>query len=159
MLVIRSGKIVAMLFATLLFHANLAQAAEPDFQQTVAAFLEDYSKGDQTAVMAAVDLNEIRAYGSDVAEVYSGASGISQMFSNDMKLWGATAKFGPMADVSIAREGKIATIFFDAPFSVGGHPPVTVRVCMVWRLEEGTWKLIQSASSVPTVNQSRVKEN
>lgn len=136
-----------------LFTLSAAGAGEPDLRQTVTSFLQSYAKGDRAAVEGQID-PAIHIYGSDVAESYSGIAGFDRIFESDTKLWGGAAKFGAISDVSTAREGNLATIFFDAPFSVGSRPAVPVRFAMVWRLENGAWKLVQSSNVVPTVGQS-----
>jgi len=52
-----------------------------------------------------------------------------------------------MWHVSTVREGNLASIMFDVPFTAGGRSQVTMRFAMVWHLEAGGWKLAQSASS------------
>jgi ketosteroid isomerase-like protein len=128
-------------------------SAEPSLQQTVTAFLNAYAAGDKAAVINAVEPN-VQLYGSDVSEVYKGAQGASDMFDADVKLWGGAAKFGTMWHVSGARDGRLASIMFDVPFTVAKNPTVTVRFAMVWVLDGGEWKLIQSSNTVPTVGQS-----
>ena len=143
---------VALAAAWLAF-SSYAHAAEPDLQATVATYLNAYTQGDKTNVLAALD-SAVRVYGSDIAEVYSGIDGVSKMFDGDMKLWGGTGKFGAMRDVSTVHEGNLEAIFFNIPFSVRNNPPVLVRVSMVWRLNPQGWKLVESSNSVPTVGQS-----
>jgi ketosteroid isomerase-like protein len=126
--------------------------AEPNLQQTVTAFLDAYAAGDKAAVMNAVEPN-VQLYGSDVSEVYKGAQGASDMFDADMKLWGGTARFGTMWHVSGVRDGHLASIMFDVPFTAAKNPTVTVRFAMVWALDGGDWKLVQSSNAVPTVGQ------
>jgi len=128
-------------------------SAEPNLQQTVTAFLNAYAAGDKAAVINALE-PEVQFYGSDVSEVYRGAQGASDMFDADMKLWGGTARFGTMWHVSGARDGRLASIMFDVPFTAGKNPTVTVRFAMAWVLDGGEWKLVQSSNTVPTVGQN-----
>ena len=136
-----------------LFFAGSACAAEPDLTEAAEAFLSAYARGDKAAVEAVLE-PDVRLYGSDVAEFYEGTKGFEHMFANDMRLWAGSAKFGAPGDVSTTREGNLATIFFNVPFSVGARPALPVRVAMVWRLDGGQWKLVQSSNAVPTVGQS-----
>lgn len=144
---------IALPFAAACLLSTAGQAAEADLQQTVASFLASYAKGDKAAVEAQVD-PAVHIYGSDVAEAYSGLAGFDRMFNEDVQLWRGGARFGPMRNVSLVRDATLATIFFDAPFSVGSSPPVPVRFAMAWRLQNGAWKLVQSSNAVPTVGQS-----
>ena len=66
---------------------------------------------------------------------------------------GGAARFGTLRHVTSVREGNLASIMFDVPFTAGKNAPVTVRVAMVWHLEAGAWKLVQSGSTVPAVGQ------
>jgi ketosteroid isomerase-like protein len=127
-------------------------SAEPNLQQTVSAFLNAYAAGDKATVIDAIEPN-VQLYGSDISEVYKGVQGASDMFDADMKLWGGTAKFGTMWHASAMRDGRLATIMFDVPFTAGKNPTVTVRFAMAWVLEGGEWKLIQSSTTVPSVGQ------
>ncbi|MDR3528250.1 MAG: nuclear transport factor 2 family protein [Rhizomicrobium sp.] len=145
-------RLFIMLTAGFVFSAA-AWAQNIELQSTVASYLNSYAIGDRAAVLGALD-PDVRSYGSDVAEVFSGKDAVAKMFDEDMKLWGATAKFGEMHNVSIVSEGALETIFFDVPFSVAGRPPVQVRVAMVWRSGAQGWKLVQSSNTVPTVGQS-----
>jgi ketosteroid isomerase-like protein len=131
----------------------LPAVAEPNLQQTVTAFLNAYAAGDKATVINTIEPN-VQLYGSDLSQVYKGAQGASDMFDADMKLWGGTAKFGTMWHVSAMRDGRLATIMFDVPFTAGSNSSVTVRFAMAWVLDGGEWKLIQSSNTVPAVGQA-----
>jgi hypothetical protein len=127
-------------------------AAEPNLQQSVTAFLNAYAAGDKAAVIDAMEPN-VQLYGRDVSEVFKGAQGASDMFDTDMKRWGGTARYGTMWHVSALRDGRLASIMFDIPFTAGKNPTVTLRFAMAWVLDGDAWKLIQSSSTAPTVGQ------
>jgi ketosteroid isomerase-like protein len=131
----------------------LVLAATADVQQATRAYLDAYTSGDRAAILAVLDEQSV-AYGSDAAEVHRGREQVMKMFDDDMKLWGKTARIGEMSDVSVAQAGALRSIFFQAPFSVGGRPPLMVRIAIVWERVRGGWKLRQSSSSVPTHGQS-----
>ena len=103
--------------------------------------------------MALIDPN-IRLYGSDVAEIYSGREGAGKMFDMDTRLWGGAAHFGDLRAISECRSGDLATLFFDVPLRVASRPERVVRFATLWRYSDGAWRLIQSANMVPTVGQS-----
>jgi hypothetical protein len=128
-------------------------SAEPNLQQAVTAFLNAYAGGDKATVVDALEPG-VQLYGSDVSEVYKGVQGASDMLDADMKLWGGRAKFGTMWHVSGVRDGRLASIMFDVPFTAGKNPTVTVRFAMVWALDGDAWKLAQSSNMIPTVGQS-----
>jgi|SRR5579885_875911 len=102
-------------------------AAPANLPAAVAEFLRAYASGNKAEVLADV-APDVKMYGSDVAEFYSGKEGAGRMFDGDMKLWRGAAKFGAMQHVTEAREGNLESIFFDVPFAVGSRPPVTVRL-------------------------------
>lgn len=126
--------------------------AAPDLRRTVSEFLNAYAAGDKATVIATVE-PDVQLYGSDLSEVYRGAEGASDMLDADSKLWGGTAKFGTMWHVSTVREGNLGAIMFDVPFTAGKAAQVTLRFAMVWHLEAGLWKLVQSSNTVPTTGQ------
>src|SRR5690349_16748883 len=125
----------------------------PDLAANAKALLDAYAKGDKPAVMALIDPN-IRLYGSDVAEIYSGREGAAKMFDMDTRRWGGGARFGDLRAISEFRSDDLATLFFDVPFSVASRPEMVVRFATLWRYHDGAWRLIQSANMVPTVGQS-----
>jgi hypothetical protein len=125
----------------------------PDLAANAKALLDAYAKGDKPAVMAVMD-PDIRLYGSDVAEIYSGRESALKMFDLDTRLCGGAAHFGDLRAISEFRSGDLATLFFDVPFSVASRPEMIVRFATLWRYSDGAWRLIQSANMVPTVGQS-----
>jgi ketosteroid isomerase-like protein len=123
-------------------------------EDTAAEFLRAYAAGNHDAVMRVIADDSIHVYGSDVAEVVTTKAGLQAMFDADQQLWRGTASFGSMRNVSSVAAGSLVTLFFDAPFIVGGHPEVIVRFATVWRRDGASWKLVQSTNVVPTVGQS-----
>ena len=120
-------------------------------------FLDAYASGDRRTVLGMVDADQITVYGSDVAEVLHRSAEFALMLVNDQKLWGGSAKIGPMRDVSTVVRGDLGTVFFDAGFSVGTQPEVTVRFATVWRQTRKGWLLVQSSNCVPTSGQSALE--
>ena len=132
--------------------ASPCYAIDPVEVQT-QAFLTAYANGDRASVLSAIDTGTV-IYGSDAAEVFRGPDEVRTMLENDRKLWGDSARIGPMQHVSVIHRGDIVSIFFDAPFSAGGRPPVLVRFAFVWTLAHGHWLLAQGSNTVPTTGQS-----
>ena len=130
------------------------QAQTGKVEAQTRAFLDAYARGDTASVLGQVDRDAVAIYGSDAAEVFHGASGVETMMANDLKLWGGAAKIGMMEHVSVVERRGMASIFFDAPFSVGSRPAVPVRFAMVWRHAGKGWLLVQSSNVVPTQGQS-----
>jgi hypothetical protein len=128
-------------------------AAAPDIKQQTRLFLDAYARGDRDKVLPLLDPG-IAIYGSDAAEISNGTEAASTLITNDQHLWGGPAHIGEMKNVSLIRQGNLASIFFDANFSAGGRPPVPVRFAMVWRHTSGKWLLVQSSNVVPTQGQS-----
>ena len=141
------------ILCTILISAPSAIAAAPDIKQQTRLFLDAYAHGDSDKVLPLLDPG-IAIFGSDAAEVSVGTDAASTLFTNDQRLWGGPAHIGEMKNVSLIRQGNLASIFFDADFSAGGRPPVPVRFAMVWRLTSGKWLLVQSSNVVPTQGQS-----
>jgi hypothetical protein len=110
----------------------------PDLAVHAKAVLDAYAKGDKSAVMALIDPN-IRLYGSDVAEIFSGRQG---------------AHFGDLRAISEFRSDDLATLFFDVPFSDASRPEIIVRFATLWRYGDGAWRLIQIANTLPAADQS-----
>jgi hypothetical protein len=140
-------------FAALLFCAP-SWSQSTAIQDRTRLFLDAYAKGDRQTVLNLVDHTHVTMYGSDVAEVVHGADALLNLIDSDQKLWGGTAHMGPMDHVTITETKGLATIFFDVAFSVGGRPPIPVRVAAVWKREGKSWLLIQSSNSVVTEHQS-----
>lgn len=130
------------------------QAQTRGVEAQTREFLDAYARGDKASVLGQVDRKAVAIYGSDAAEVFHGASGVENMIANDMKLWGGAATIGAMEHVSVVERKGLAAIFFDAPFSAGGRPPIPVRFAMVWRRAGKGWRLVQSSNVVPTQGQS-----
>jgi hypothetical protein len=138
---------------TLLTIAPTSPASKPDIQHQTELFLTAYANGDSATVLPLLDDN-VAIYGSDVSEIRHGIAGASSLLADDQKLWGGPAHIGPMKNTSVIQEGALASIFFDADFSVSGRPALPVRFAMVWQLKSGRWLLIQSSNVVPTQGQS-----
>ena len=119
---------------------------------TARTMLDAYAAGDRQAVAAGLD-REVHVYGSDRREVAATPAGFMTLYDTDQKLWRGAASFGPMQNVSLVSDGRLAGLFFDREFTVGGRTTV-VRFATVWRLEKAGWKLVQSANVVPTFGQS-----
>ncbi len=137
----------------------LSLAASPGYSQTAGvrsrtrAFLDAYAQGDSKTILDSVDTNTT-VYGSDAAEFFRGSAAVGTMLANDSRLWAGTAHIGEMQDVSVFKTRNLQTIFFQAPFTVGGRPPVLVRFCMVWKRSSGHWHVLQSSNAVVTQGQS-----
>lgn len=140
-------------FAALLLCAPSWSQSSP-IQDRTRIFLDAYAKGDQQTVLNLIDHSQVTMYGSDVAEVVHGADALLKLMDSDQKIWGGAAHMGPMSHVSVTETKGLATIFFDVTFSVGGRPPIPVRVAAVWKREGKSWLLIQSSNSVVTEHQS-----
>ncbi len=144
---------VALTFIAVNLLPSLAAAGAPDVAHETRLFIDAYVHGDSKTVLAFIDPNVV-VFGSDEAEVLHGAAAVNQMLEDDLKLWGGTARFDSMEHVSIIESGDIASIFFDAGFSVGNRPAVPVRFAMVWHRSVAGWKLVQSSNVVPTEGKS-----
>ena len=137
----------------------LSVAASPGYAQTsgvrsrTRAFLDAYAQGDSKTILDSVDA-KTTVYGSDAAEFFRGSAAVGTMLANDSHLWAGTAHIGEMQDVSVFKARNLQTIFFQAPFTVGGRPPVIVRFCMVWKRSAGRWHVLQSSNAVVTQGQS-----
>jgi hypothetical protein len=123
----------------------------PDLRQAVIVFLNAYASGDKAATIAALD-PKVEIYGSDLSAIYHGISGASDLFDANQKLWSGAAKFGTMFHVSGVRDGSLASVMLDIPFTSGQNPTVTMRFAMVWHLDAGGWKLVQSSDFAPGEN-------
>jgi ketosteroid isomerase-like protein len=137
----------------MLIGAPAIAATKPDIAQQTQLFLNAYASGDRNTVLSMIASDAV-VYGSDASEIVHGAAAGSSLFTDDQRLWGGSAHIGEMKNISMVRQGNLASIFFDADFSVGGRPPLPVRYAMVWRLTSGKWLLVQSSNVVPTQGQS-----
>ncbi len=149
----RSFLFSALLCAALGAVAGAADGTH-DLQERARLLLDAYARGDRAAVLSMVDGDSVTIYGSDAAEIFHGAAAIGKMLDDDQRLWGGAAKIGTMEHVTTVKEGNLASIFFDAPFSAGGRPAVPVRFAMVWKRSGKKWLLVQSSNVVPTRGQS-----
>jgi SnoaL-like domain len=134
--------------------ATPAFAKPTDIAAQTRLLLDAYARGDRSTVLGLIDENSITVYGSDFAEVCHGSAAFETLLSNDLRLWGGPAHIGAMEHVSIIETDGMASIFFDAPFSAGGRPPLPVRFAMVWRRTGDEWRLVQSSNVAPTQGQS-----
>jgi hypothetical protein len=160
----RLARLSAILVAILLTAVLIGGlAAQPAFAKTadIAAqtrlLLDAYARGDRSTVLGLIDQDSITVYGSDFAEVCQGSAAFETLLSNDLRLWGGPAHIGTMEHVSIIQTDGMASIFFDAPFSAGGRPPLPVRFAMVWRRTGDEWRLVQSSNVAPTQGQSAAR--
>lgn len=128
------------------------RSEKPDLAAYAKALLDAYAKGDEPTITALIDPN-VRLYGSDVAELYSGRQGTGKMFDMDTRLWAGAAHFGDLQAISEFRSGDLATLFFEVPFAVANRPEMVVRFATLWRYREGTWRLIESDNMAPVVKQ------
>jgi hypothetical protein len=129
------------------------RAAEPNLESVAMAFLDAYAAGDWKKVQAGLSKRDVHVYGSDVSEFAAGEAGVKAMFDNDQKLWRGGGRFGEASQFSSVTSGRLAALFFNRVFEVGGQK-MAVRFSTVWRLESGAWKLVQSSNVVPTKGQS-----
>lgn len=149
--------LLAAALAALPFFATSVGAEEPDVRTQTRLFLDAYARGDRATVLGLVDRAAVTVYGSDEDEVFTGAAAVATMLENDQRLWGGPATIGPMEHVTVAANGDLASVFFDAPFAVHGGPSIAVRFATVWRRSPGGWRLVQSSNVVPTRGQSAAR--
>jgi hypothetical protein len=138
---------------TLVVIATLVGKIPDGLENSARRFLDAYGRGDEAQVMSMVTAGDFHAYGSDAAEAIEGREAFRSMLADDQKLWGGKASIGPMTHVSAIQSGKLATLFFDAEFSLSGRT-VPIRFATVWRKEHGAWRLAQESNVVPTTGQS-----
>jgi ketosteroid isomerase-like protein len=138
---------------SLIVLAALAGSIPNGLEVRARAFLDAYSKGDEAKVMAMVTSRSLHIYGSDAAEAIEGRQAFRAMLADDQKLWGGNASIGPMTHVSGEQSGSLATLFFDADFTLNGNT-LPIRFATVWRKEHGQWMLVQESNVVPTRGQS-----
>lgn len=154
---IRRAAVLAAALAALPFSERPASAQPLDVTAQTRLFLDAYARGDRANVVRLLDGDAVTVYGSDADEVFHGGAAVAGMLANDLRLWGGSARIGRMEHVSVVERGELASIFFDAPFSVRGRASMPVRFAMVWRRAHGPWLLVQSSNVVPTRNQSAAK--
>ncbi|MES2294333.1 MAG: nuclear transport factor 2 family protein [Pseudomonadota bacterium] len=138
---------------SLIVMAALAGEIPSGLDGTARQFLDAYARGDDAQVMSMTTKGDLHIYGSDAAEAIEGRKAFRLMMADDQKLWGGKASIGPMTHVSSTQSGKLATLFFDADFTLNGNT-VPIRFATVWRKEHGGWKLVQESNVVPTTGQS-----
>ena len=148
------GAVLAGALAVFALCSTPVYAAAPNVTEQTRLFLDAYAHGDRATVLRLVDGDAVTVYGSDADEVFTGRAAVATMLDDDQRLWGGPATIGAMEHVTVAANGDLASVFFDAPFSVRGGPSLPVRFAMVWRRSHGGWLLVQSSNVVPTRGQS-----
>lgn len=126
----------------------------PPIQALTRTFLDAYARADAPAVLALTDSAHLTIYGSDISEFVQGRAAFLTMLQNDARLWQNSAHIGRMQHISTIVSGNLATIFFDADFTVGSRPAVPIRCSLVWQRHGHRWLLRQAANVVPTTGQS-----
>ena len=134
--------------AAVVLAAASAPAPDPIIARTMA-FLDAYASDDVDRVLAMTDPRRISLYGSDVAEFCEGADCVRRTMADDFALW-KTARFGAPEQITVRREGRLASIVFNVPMSIGGRAELPIRMSLVWRREGGAWRLTQASNVVPT---------
>ena len=134
-----------------------AWAQDSEIQKDTQVFLDAYVRGDRQVILTLIDQENIMMYGSDATEIVHGSDALLKLVATDQQLWGGSAHFGAMEQVSLVQNHSFASIFFDIPFSVGGRPPVPVRVAAIWKREGKRWLLVQSSNAVVTEHQSAIE--
>ena len=132
-------------------------AQDSEIQKDTPVFLDAYGRGDGQVILTLIDQENVTMYGSDATEVVHGSDALLKLVAADQQLWGGSAHFGAMEHVSLVQNHSFASIFFDIPFSVGGRPPVPVRVAAIWKREGERWLLVQSPNAVVTEHQSAIE--
>lgn len=127
--------------------------ADADAISLTSRFLDSYVGNDEQAVRAFL-APDVKAYGTDVSEFFSGPDGVVEMLRNDQKLWRRSGSLGDVAHSSVVGGCGLASVAFHRPFLIPGRPAVHVRFNMIIRDDGERWLLAQSANSVPTVGQS-----
>jgi hypothetical protein len=148
----------ATIFAAVALAACARSAPDPAAMRAqlaarAQALLDAYAANDQTTVLGMLDPEQFTFFGSDAAEIGHGGAELKRMMDDDFKLW-HTARFGAMSQLDIRTDGRLASTMFQVPFSAGGAPPLTVRLCLVWRRSGDRWLLTQSVNTVPTSGSS-----
>lgn len=134
--------------------AASAGGQSSSIEEKTRRFLDAYASGDRQKVLSLIDRTNIVMYGSDLAEVVRGSDAVLKLLDEDQRLWGGTARMGEMEHVSTIESKGLASIVFNVSFSVGGRPPIPVRVVAVWKRVGKEWLLVQSSNSVVTEHQS-----
>ncbi len=132
-------------------------AQDSEIQKHTQAFLDVYALGDREVILTLIDQKNVIMFGSDLAEIVHGSDALLKLLTADQRLWGGTAHFGAMEHVSLVQNHSFASIFFDISFSVGGRPPVPVRVAAVWKQEGKRWLLVQSSNALVSEHQSAIE--
>ena len=154
MKLMKTPVITALLLAGFLLPA-WAQGSE--IQKDTQSFLEAYVRGDRQVILTFIDQENIMMYGSDATEIVHGSGALLKRVAADQQLWRGSAHFGAMEHVSLVQNHSFASIFFGIPFSVGGRPPVPVRVAAIWKREGKRWLLVQSSNAVGTEHQGAIE--
>jgi hypothetical protein len=134
-----------------------AWAQDSEIQKDTQVFLDAYVRGNRQVIVTLIDQENIMMYGSDATEIVHGSDALLRLVAADQQLWRGSAHFGAMEHVSLVQNYSFASICFDIPFSVGGRPPVPVRVAATWKREGKRWLLVQSSNAVVTEHQSAIE--
>ena len=97
-----------------------AWAQDSEIQKDTQVFLDAYVRGDRQVMLTLIDQENIMMYGSDATEIVHGSDALLKLVATDQQLWGGSAHFGAMEQVSLVQNHSFASIFFDIPFSVRG---------------------------------------
>jgi hypothetical protein len=129
-------------------------AQDSPIQKRTQDFLNAYIGGDRNLVLSLIDPKDVTMFGSDVAEVVHGSDALLHLLDADQKLWGGSARIGPMEHVSVVENRSLASIYFDVSFSIAGRPPLPLRMTALWKREGGKWLLVQSSNAVVSEHQT-----
>ena len=145
------------LYAAFVFLSGCVSSAvdrtsDAQLRRRASAFLNAYAAGDKATVLSMLNPGESYVYATDFPSVIVGAEALGRTFERDMKSWAGHARFGDLRNVSTVRSGHLGTLFFDSALSIGDAVPMTIRFATVWTHADGTWKLIQSSTAVPTAH-------
>jgi hypothetical protein len=116
-------RIILLAGAALLLFNPILYAQQSVIRSQAAHFLDAYVSGDQNKVLKMVDPG-ITMYGSDRNEVLHGTKELSELMRLDQLLWQKTARITDLCNFSEVSTGSLATLFFDATFTVGNRPPL-----------------------------------
>ncbi|GMV29751.1 MAG: hypothetical protein AMXMBFR59_18760 [Rhodanobacteraceae bacterium] len=155
-MIIAAIRNVAVTLAWLILLTGVAPAETTTPKEQVRAqigrLLERYAANDADEVVALM-APEFVLYGSDVAEICRTPEQLRKLMADDFRLWG-TATFNDIRDEDIRVFGKVATANFHVSFSAGGGKEVPVRFSMTLEKINNTWRIVQSANTVPTQGSS-----